>query len=360
VTYEVIIVGAGPGGSMAALVLARAGKRVLVLEKSTFPRAKVCGCSLHPRCRSLLQRYGLVEQFQRLPHFVTAGFTLEHEGTPIARHPFNGNGTRPVERGIFDQWLAREAQDSGAVYQFGKTVRSIAGGRVTTSSGECEAPIVIGADGRNSIVGRMSRLARTSRPCGRMAWQAFIDAPSLREDIHMNIFPEGYYGINRIDATRANISMVLYADARVSPREIADRYLPGSSCRGWKSLHPISRRPWEITNGRTWLVGDAARILEPLTGEGIYSAMATAEMAAQHILSIETVGIDRAVARYRCQHHRFYGSRTFVNSMVRWALEDSSRSRRLVHGLKRWPGLVNRMVDWVHRPEKSAPTLAEA
>ena len=351
--FDVIIVGAGPGGSMAALVLGRAGKRALVLEKSTFPRPKVCGYSLNPRCWPIWKKYGLTKRFNQLPHFDIAGFTLEQEGTPIVRHSFQAHGARTVERGVLDHWLAQEAQDSGVRYQFGVTVKNISDGRVITSSGEYEAPIIIGADGRNSIVGRLSQLSRPAGHCDRVAWQAFIDFPSLGDHIHMNIFPEGYYGINRIDSTRTNITLVLFAQAKIGPEEIVHRYLPGASCQSWKSVHPISRRPWEITNGRSWLVGDAARILEPLTGEGIYSAIATAEMASHHILSVDRIGIDAAAANYRRQHRRFYGSRILINSMVRWALEDSSRSIQIMKGLKRWPGLVGQMVEWVQSPEKA-------
>jgi len=348
--FDVIIVGAGPGGSMAALILSRAGKRVLVLEKSTFPRSKVCSFSLNPGCGPILKKYGLTEHFNELPHFDLAGFTLEREGTPIVRHAFHAHCSRIVERGVLDQWLAEEAQDSGAHYQFGVAVNSVADGRVVTSSGEFEAPIIIGADGRNSVVARMSRLARPSGRCGRVAWQAFIDLPCLGDHVYMNVFPEGYYGVNRIDSTRTNITLVLFAGAKVSPEEIMHRYLPSASHQSWKSVHPISRRPWEVTNGRTWLVGDAARVLEPLTGEGIYSAMATAEMASHHILSIEKIGVDAAAANYRRQHRRFYGVRTLVNSMVHWALQDSLRSARIMNGLKRWPGLVSYMVEWVQSP----------
>ena len=357
--YDVIIVGAGPGGSTAALILSRAGKRVLVLERAIFPRSKVCGYSLNPRCWPIYEKYGLMEHFNQLPHFDIKGFTLEQEGMPMVRHSFRAQGTRTVERGVLDQWLAREAQDSGAVYHFGVTVKGIAQGRLETSSGDYEAPIIIGADGRNSVVARMSQLSRPSAPCGRVAWQAFVDVPSLGDHVHMNVFPEGYYGVNRIDATRTNTTMVLFAASKVTPQEIMQRYLPRATYQSWKSVRPISRRPWEVTNGHAWLVGDAARILEPLTGEGMYSAIATAEMAAQHILSIPDIGVAAAAASYRRQHRRLYGSRTLVNSMVRWALEDSRRSTRIMNVLKRFPSVVSPMVEWVQSPEKSNARLAK-
>ena len=337
---------------MAALVLSRAGKRVLVLEKASFPRSKVCGYSLNPRCWPIWEKYGLKEDFNQLPHFDLAGFTLEKQGRPIVRHPFRGHKTRTVERGVLDQWLAQEAQKSGARYQFGVTVRSISERKVVTLKGEFRAPVIIGADGRNSVVGRMSKLARPSGPCGRVAWQAFVDVPSLGDHVHMNVFPEGYYGLNRIDERRANITIVLFSEAKVRPEEIMQRYLPDAACQSWKSVHPISRRPWEATDGQAWLVGDAARILEPLTGEGIYSAIATAEMAALNILSIEKVGTEAAAANYRRQHRQLYGTRTLVNSMVRWALQDSTRSSQIMHFLSLCPALVGPMVEWVQSPAR--------
>jgi menaquinone-9 beta-reductase len=356
--FDVIIVGAGPGGSMAALVLSRAGKRVLVLEKSTFPRSKVCGYSLNPRCWPIWEKYGLTESFDELPHFDLGGFTLEKQGRPVVRHPFRGHKTRTVERGVLDQWLASEAQKSGARFEFGVTVRNIFEGRVITSAGEYHAPIVIGADGRNSVVGRMSRLAQPPGPCGRVGWQSFVDMPSLGDHVYMNVFPEGYYGLNRIDENRTNITLVLFSEAKVRPEEIMRRYLPGVTYGTWKSVHPISRRPWDVTDGQAWLVGDAARILEPLTGEGIYSALATAEMAALNILSIPDVGTAAAANKYRLQHRQLYGARTWINAMVRWALEDSTRSTRIMSMLSVCPALVSLMVEWVQSPASPRATTA--
>ena len=94
-------------------------------------------------------------------------------------------------------------------------------------------------------------------------------------------------------------------------------------------------------------------MLEPLTGEGIYSALATAEMAAGHILSIEKMGVESAMRRYRREHRRFYGLRTRVNAFVRWSLRDSRRSMRLMRGLKYWPAVTSQMVEWVQRAKKT-------
>lgn len=350
-TYDVVIAGGGPAGSMAALILSRAGKKVLVLERTHFPRTKVCGNSLNPRNWSLWQRHGLTEGFERLPHFDMGGFTLERKGVSILRHSFRKPGARTVERGTLDAWLADEARDSGATFQFGVTVQGLTATHLQTSAGEIEAPLVIGADGRNSVIGRLSHLARPSGPCGRVGWQAFIDLPTLDDHIHMNVFPEGYYGLNRISASQTTITLVLFAASKATPEQIMARYLPQAAPTTWKSMHPLSRKPWDVTNGRCWLTGDAAHVLEPLTGEGIYSALATAEMAAGHILSIDRVGVETAANRYRRQHRRFYGVRMMIHSLASWSLADSRRSMRMTQALSYWPAAAAQMVEWVQCAE---------
>ncbi len=349
--YDVIIAGAGPAGSMAALVLSRAGKRVLVLEKAQFPRVKVCGNSLNPRSWALWKRHRLTDSFEALPHFDLAGFTLEKEGHPVVRHRFRAQRTRTLDRGMLDAWLAGEAQASGAEYRFGIAVQNISASEVHTSAGSFAAPIIIGADGRNSTVGRLSNLATHSPPCGRVGWQTFIDLPALNDHVHMNIFREGYYGMNRINATQATITMVLFTHAKTTPDQIFARYLPGATNAGWKSLSPITKTPWHLTDGHTWLAGDAVRLLEPLTGEGIYSALITGEMVACNILSIDRMGLEKAMQNYRSQHRSFYGSRTLINSLVRWTLLDSRRSMKIMSILKLWPTAVSHMVELVQKPE---------
>ena len=353
--YDIIIAGAGPAGSMAALMLSRAGKKVLVLEKDLFPRTKVCGYTLNPRIWSVWKRHGLAESFQKLPHFNLAGFTLEREGTPVLRHHYRERLARAVDRAALDAWLAEEAQAAGATYQFGVTIQGITPQHVQTSQGEIKAPLVIGADGRNSVVGRLSGLARPSTPCDRIGWQGFINLPSLDDHVHMNVFQGGYYGLARVDDSRVTFTLVLLSRGGMTPDQILNRYLPGLPEVAWKSIHPISRRSWDVTNGRVWLIGDAARVLEPLTGEGIYSALATSEMAARNILAMDRIGVKAATARYRRQHRRFYGLRIAVNSFVRWSLIDSRRTLRILGTLQRWPALIAHMIDWVQSPETSRP-----
>jgi len=336
---------------MTALILGRAGKKILVLDKDHFPRTKVCGYSMNPRSWSIWERHGLAEGFHRLPHFQLGGFTLEHEGVSVLRHRFRDNKARTVDRAILDGWLAKEAQASGVDYRFGVAVQGLTATGVQTSDGEFAAPLIIGADGRNSVIARVSGLARPSRHCNRVAWQSYIEAPSLSDHVHMNVFPEGYYGINRIDSTRITATIVLTANASVTPEEILARYHPEAFTSSWKSVSPISRGPWEVTDGRCWLVGDSAQVLEPLTGEGISSALATAEMAARNILAIEQVGIAAATRQYRREHRRFYGRRMLINSFARWALEDYRRCLPIINGLKLWPAAVAQMVEWVQSPE---------
>jgi flavin-dependent dehydrogenase len=352
--HDIVIAGGGPAGSIAALILARAGKKVIVLEKSHFPRPKVCGYTLNPRCLPLLERHGLIDRFRQLPHFNHTGFTLEEEGRAVLRHDFRRDRTRSIDRADLDAWLAGEAQACGADYRFGLAIRGLGPGHVQTSAGDFAAPLVLGADGRNSVIGRQSGLARPAAACSRVGWQSYIALPGLDDHVHMNVFSEGYYGLSRVDANRITLTLVLSAAAKVTPQQIMARYLPGAENTSWKSIHPISRPAARLTDGRIWLAGDAARVLEPLTGEGIYSALATGEMAARHILSIGTVGVRAAAQNYRRQHRRFYGPRSFINHFVRWSLEDPRRGRQIVRTLGRWPAVIAQMVEWVQSPDTAS------
>src|SRR5579859_1373183 len=136
-THDVVIVGAAPAGSIAALVLARAGYRVALLDRAAFPRAKVCGNCVNPAAWDIWEKLGLTSAYAALPHQEMAGFTLNREGhrvfTQIFRPP--KRGPRAIARDVFDDWLRREAEAAGAEFFPETTVTGIDahGGTVQTT-----------------------------------------------------------------------------------------------------------------------------------------------------------------------------------------------------------------------------------
>src|ERR1700728_172114 len=103
-SHDVIIVGAAPAGSLAALVLARAGHRVALLDRAAFPRTKVCGNCINPGAWEIWDQLGLTESYSALPHQELSGFTVNVEGRPIYEYDFEPphRGPRAVARDVLD------------------------------------------------------------------------------------------------------------------------------------------------------------------------------------------------------------------------------------------------------------------
>jgi flavin-dependent dehydrogenase len=354
-SYDAIIVGAAPAGSLAALVLARAGKRVALLDRAAFPRAKVCGNCVNPSTWTIWRRLGLAERFAALPHHASAGFAIHCEGRPVYTHDFSapGRGPRVVSRAALDDWLRREAERAGAEFFPETAVTGVdaAAGIVATSRGDFRGALVLGADGRNSLVARLTGLMPPPRRCHRIGWQAIIDAPPALDDrIHMHVFEEGYFGFARCDETQAVVSMVLDARRSQDPDRFARRYLPAFAPTEWRRLNPITRANAALTSGRVWLAGDAARVVEPFTGEGIGFALATGLLAAETALrGLARNDLEAAGAGYARAHRALYRRRAWVNLIAHWILVEPSRTVRLVRRMERLPrGVVTLLSQRVH------------
>jgi len=353
-THDVIIVGAGPSGSLAALVLARAGKRVALLDRSSFPRPKVCGNCVNPSAWKIWERLGLSETFSALPHRELTGFTVCSEGRLLYRHAFRPpqRGPRAVARDVLDDWLRLEAQSAGAEFFPETAVTGIdpAGGTVQTSQGAFSGELILGADGRNSLVARVCGLMPPPRRCHRVAWQATIPAPpDLDDQVHMHLFEEGYFGYCRYSPDEAVVSMVLDSRRTQNPLRLARRYFPDLPEQEWLRMNPITRAPARMSAGRVWLVGDSARVVEPFTGEGIYFALATAHLAAESaLLGLARNDLASALPVYVRKHRQLYRRRAWVNTLMRWALVTPGRTVRLLRKVKPSPALVSFLSDRIH------------
>jgi flavin-dependent dehydrogenase len=352
--YDVIIVGAAPAGSLAALVLARAGHRVALLDRAAFPRAKVCGNCINPAAWEIWQKLDLTESYSALPHRELTGFDIHCEGRLLYRHEFQPpqRGPRAITRNALDDWLCREAQAAGAEFFPETTVTGLdpRNGIVQTTGGEFSGRLIFGADGRNSLVARQSGLMPPPRRCHRVAWQTSIPAPpGLDDHAHMHLFEEGYFGYCRTGPTDAVISMVLDSRRTQDPLLLVRRYFPRFEQRDWLRMNPISRAPARTGSGRVWLLGDAARVVEPFTGEGITFALSTGLLAAEAALAgLARNDLAAALAAYSSKHRRLYRRRAWINTPLRWLLATPSRPVRLLRNVERLPGIVSFLSHRVH------------
>jgi menaquinone-9 beta-reductase len=308
---DAVVVGAGPAGAAAAITLARAGRRVTVVDKATFPRDKICGDGLTTGALRLLEDLGLrpdaVPSWQRVDDIVVCG-PAGHEVTfPLPR----GRGTYAAvaRRTDLDAALVAVARDAGVAVVEGRActgAREDTDGVVVEVEGlpPIEAGFAVAADGMWSPVRKHLGLAT---PGYRGEWHAFRQyfrgvGPRAARDLIVWFEPDllpGYAWSFPLPDGRANVGFGIQRGGKVARiqdmagiwRELLDRphiravLGDGAEAESPHRAWPIPARIDEavLTGRRTLFVGDAATATDPLTGEGIGQALLTGVLAAETI-----------------------------------------------------------------------------
>ncbi len=313
---DVVVVGAGPAGSTAALTLARGGARVALVDKAVFPRDKACGDLVGPRALALLASLGLTPPAGReVGEMVVVGPTGRRVVLPArAGRTYPGHGLA-ITRRRFDDWLRGAAVAAGAEPVGGRVATVISEGGVVLDDGRrLRADIVIGADGATSGVGTAAGLVDPRAVLWGFASRAYVTQPVERpvialwdEERHRGfpgygwIFPgEGEdanigLGIglqgNRADASRVVHQFDAFTD-HLRRCGLLHAAVEGPRLGGWLKMGMVGT---VAARGRILLVGDAAGLVNPLQGEGIAPAMTSAAAAADAVLA----GAGTAAPRYR-------------------------------------------------------------
>jgi geranylgeranyl reductase family protein len=329
--FDVAIVGGGPAGSSCAAFCALAGLRTLVLEREKFPREKVCGDCLNPSCWPMLEHLGLAQRVRGLPHCKLASveFIAIDGHKVIVDLPTGDDCEFSVKRSLFDDLLLRRACDLGARVRE-KTIitalvnnsESIRGWKIETSARESfHAGALIGADGRNSTVARLCNLLpHPARE--RVALQAHIPLPrNFGKRVVLQFLREGYSGQAPVNETELNLCLVGTPPTISRLREWAERHFEVSADQHWRTITPLTRSPVPSAHENLLFIGDAARVVEPFTGEGIYYAIRSGELAANAITKIIR-GEDRQLAllEFAGAYAEMYRGRLWINRLARAAV----------------------------------------
>ena len=322
--FDVAIIGSGPAGSSCAAFCAMAGLQLLLIDREKFPREKVCGDCLNPSCWPVLERLGLAEKVRDLPHskLCSVAFIAIDGREVIVDLPSDGDCEISVKRSLFDNLLLRRARELGANVHEQTTVTGLSRNNhwdIETNSGDLfQARILIGADGRNSTVAHLCNLLpRPARE--RVALQAHIPLPrDFGNRIVLQFLREGYSGQAPVNETQLNLCLVGTPPTISKLRRWAERQFQLPADQGWRTITPLTRSPVPCAHENLFFVGDAARVVEPFTGEGIYYALRSGELAANAVAKIVR-GENRQLAlrNFTRAHSGMYRGRLWINALAR-------------------------------------------
>ena len=367
--WDAVVVGAGPAGSAAGLLLACAGHRVLLLDRARFPRDKPCSEYLSPESTRVLARLGpnvLAAVAAASPGRLTGMKIVAPSGAGVVGRFADFSFALPRTR--FDTILRDAAEAAGAEVRERVKVEELvydggAVGGVVARSGDgsretYRARVVVGADGLRSVVARRLGVVRTCAP-HRIAFTAHVtEARDVTDVGEMHVSRCGYVGLGPIGEGVTTVALVLpLAEARRGARFFDElNRFPGLAGR-FDARHIV--RPVLATGpfaqwsrravapggaGGALLVGDAADFFDPFTGQGIYSALRGAELAATAVIDTLTTGVSLS-AYARARRHEFTG---------KWLLE------RMIGLAVGWPALIERVVGRLARRPDLADLLVRA
>ncbi|HEY2615553.1 MAG TPA: NAD(P)/FAD-dependent oxidoreductase [Chthoniobacterales bacterium] len=348
--FDVGIVGGGPAGSSCAAFCARAGLRTLLLEREIFPREKVCGDCLNPACWPILQRLELAQRVRALPHGVLdqVDFVGINGRRLTVQLPGGDEAEIAIKRSLFDQLLLTRAREAGAIVYEGTTVTEFsqptaAKKNWTIGAGEktFDSHLLVAADGRNSTVARLCNLLPRSAK-ERIALQTHLRVPpDFGNRVVLQFLPDGYCGQAPVGQSELNLCLVSRADKIRALRKWAEAHFEISTDRAWRTITPLARAPISPGHRSLFLIGDAARVVEPFTGEGIYYALASGELAAEAIISQrQGRAAEEGALDYSRGHARLYRGRLWINRLARAAVLSPRVASTLLELARFQPGLL--------------------
>jgi flavin-dependent dehydrogenase len=372
---DVIVVGAGPAGAATAILLAEQGLDVIVLDRARFPRPKICGEYVSPEAGRVLDRLGVLKVVDAAAWPLRGMRITAPDGTEVvgtyravgAWSPYRQHGMA-IRRLTLDAALAdrlrllpvdfREEIRVTDLLLDGPAVVGVAACEAGGRTLALRAPLVVGADGRSSIVAQ--RLGCRSRhPLARMALVTYVSGLSgFAERGEVYVDPPDYAILNPVGDGQANLSVVVpvahaapYSDrldgflaARVKQmRHVARRLAGAERTESVRAMGPLAYRVAAPCRDGVLLVGDARGFYDPFTGEGVYTALRSAELAADTAgRAIRAADVSAAaLASYEQARRQALGAKERVVSLLQVVIARRWLANGVAHVLARRPALLD-------------------
>lgn len=391
---DVLVVGAGPAGAATSILLAEHGLAVTLLDRARFPRPKLCGEYLSPEVPRVLDRLGVLKTVDGVATPLAGVRITAPDGTVVTGRYRAVGPWRPYRE--YALALSRETLDEALVERvrtlpvdFREETRvtgvlvdgdQVTGLEAVGPDGRAlalRAPLVIAADGRASVVAQRLGLRRPHR-LQRMALVTYVTGlsgaseprvpaaghprsePAARPPLRVEIFvdPPDYSIINPLAPDRANVSLVVplahaapwsgrldaFFAARVKQLPYLARSLAGARPVGpVRAMAPLAYEVLPSRHGGVLFVGDAAGFFDPFTGEGVFSALRSAELAADTAVRALRAGdcSRQALAGYARARRLEFGGKQRVTRVLQFVIAHRVLANLTARALARRPGLLD-------------------
>ena len=375
--FDVAIIGAGPAGSSAAIQLATKGYSVALLDKEQFPREKLCGDFLNPVNWPLLRELKVERAVLARPHekvsiFRFTSFSGEEAEIPL---PAGRDGTvvgLGLRRFDLDHVLLERANSLGVTVLDGWKPKELErrpdGWMLRADKSLLGARVLIGADGRNSWVAHHLGLADPAAMQGRsVGFQFRLNCTNRSTGkIEIHLFPGGYAGVVGLAGDTVTLGLAIEKHRLLDGRpeqSLLESILPqnpwlkeilrSGSVSEMRSTYPVYFPPRRTYGDGVLLVGDAARVNEPVTGEGIYFALKSGVFAAKTVDEGFQMS-DFSAARLRSYERNCrsaFRARRAINALIRWLIYRPALLSRVIRLSHKRTRLLDPIVQMICAPQ---------
>ena len=368
---EVLIAGAGPAGSIAAIILARAGVRVLLVDRAKFPRDKLCGDTVNPGALAILERLGVDGRIEQRALRLDGMIVTGEGGARVRGEYGRGRFGRAIRRRDLDAGLVSCAIEAGAKFEEGVQVQEaivyegergpeVRGAALTGRDGRrlrVPALVTIAADGRRSVLAFGLGLAR--HPDWPRRWAAggyFEGVADLSSFGEMHVRSGHYIGVAPMPGGLANACLVT-ADrqgfhdpagllrARIAADgALRERFADARLVTPVVSLGPLAVDASAAGLPGLLLAGDAAGFIDPMTGDGLRFALRGGELAARAAYDAVQRGAADAHVRLETWRRVEFAGKQRFNRALRRLVGGPSTVRAAAIGARLAPSLLRRVI----------------